>query len=195
LPRAIPSSSHASFLSFSLAQNLPGTPKPNCVTLDPAYPIAQKEELSQVGSVLKSANGSATAGGAVVNPVSLSAGVPFRWRQRASFLSTFATGAARPERVRRPLGPCFNPIHSRVWRGPRSRSAFPATVHWARRSCGAAPQPSHLPHRAPVIVPRSATTKRTCLFLLLLLLAVRLSGYSGDRSGKFSRTRKKDRVV
>jgi hypothetical protein len=33
------------------------------------------------------------------------------------------------------------------------------------------------------------------VFLLPLLLAVRLSGYSGDRSGKFARTRKKDGVV
>jgi hypothetical protein len=42
--------------------------------------------------------------------------------------------------------------------------------------------------------PASATTKQY-VFLLGLLLAVRFYGYSGDHSGNFARSRKKDGVV
>jgi hypothetical protein len=37
--------------------------------------------------------------------------------------------------------------------------------------------------------------QRKYVFLLPLLLAVLLSGYSGDRSGNFARARKKDGVI
>jgi hypothetical protein len=43
--------------------------------------------------------------------------------------------------------------------------------------------------------PRASATVKKYDFLLPLLLAVRLSGYSGDRSRKLSRSGKEDRVV